>query len=215
MDIEGSTPLTHALLEGHHKVALILIMAGASFDYQDSKSWTRTLFSQDWQHQVALLLIKADTSLDYQDSEGFAPLAHASMGGHHKVASLLIRAGASLNLHDMKGQTVISYAAKQHSCGMAYLLPKNCAVARPTDRQARTPLRPGVLWPEFNLSGEYEPIKFFNLLLLHNGNSVNTQDEGGQTPLVWTLSKYSSHFSCLLLDRVRLWTQGTTTNGLP
>lgn len=101
------TPLTWAVGEGYHDLAVTLIEAGADLDLQNGDGNTPLLRAAcEGRTELARLLIRLGADLDVQNEDGYTALILAKRRGHQEIAAALQRAGADPSLTTRLGATV-------------------------------------------------------------------------------------------------------------
>ncbi len=117
-DDEGATALMHACLNGHYRIAKLLIENGADVQLKDNDSAAAITWAA-WggAGDVMQLLIKNGANLEEKDKEGFTPLMGVAEGGrpparYREAVRTLLSLGASLETRNNHGETALDVAAR-------------------------------------------------------------------------------------------------------
>ena len=107
----GESPLIYASVNGHYKVAELLLQNGANVDLRDKNGLTALMrASCVGDHKFVQLLLKHGAKLDLQDSSGQSALMYACKLPQCDVAQLLVDRGADVDLQAPDWESAMSIA---------------------------------------------------------------------------------------------------------
>ena len=107
----GESPLIYASVNGHYKVAELLLQNGANIDLRDKNGLTALMrASHVGDHKFVQLLLKYGAKLDLQDSSGQSALMYACKLPQCDVAQLLVDRGADVDLQAPDWESAMSIA---------------------------------------------------------------------------------------------------------
>ena len=107
----GESPLIYASVNGHYKVAELLLQNGANIDLRDKNGLTALMrASHVGDHKFVQLLLKYGAKLDLQDSSGQSALMYACKLPQCYVAQLLVDRGADVDLQAPDWESAMSIA---------------------------------------------------------------------------------------------------------
>jgi len=214
------TPLKLAVLLDNHRIASMLISAGAQVDAKGPSGRTALYEAvRDGHLDLIRFLIETGAAVNIRDKEGASPLDYAVWGGSVDSAALLLAHGARLNEPEPKtGATPVNEAAfLGHANVVQYLVQFHPDLATPDKRGYRpldNAIRSGkedsaVLLLE--AEPKQQPAESMNAAirkgesvvvqaLLRRGASANDLLPSGLTPLDVAASAGSSKVARVLLE---------------
>jgi len=136
----GESSLARALLNQHHKIAEMLLDAGADVSFRSSNLDTDAMMSAAWSGYVDIVrrIHAKGGKIDHANVRGESPLIFASVKGHVEVIEYLLAQGAKVNQRDLKGMTPLLAAALEANPDTLRLLLRHGADLRATDLEGRT-----------------------------------------------------------------------------
>lgn len=195
-----SSPLSIAIGRGHHKIALMLIEAGADVKFVDIFDASLLL---DAVHispvtderccevmEMIYILAKKGAPIHVENECGFTPLMSAVHGESANVVERLCQLGADPNQYcnrdESLGQTPLILASGLGRTKMLKILIKyNGDVNLKRLSDGKTALHTAIYW------GSAENVA---VLLQHDANP-NIKDKDGNTALLYALSRYLKEYS--------------------
>jgi len=127
-DLNGFTPLHHAVRKGHMSITKILL-AHPAVDVNTS-GWAIKplhLAAEKGYHSIVEELLRNNANPDTPDSENRSPLHRACVDGHVRVVQLLLMQGVDANLDDKDGFTPLHLGANRGNAEIVELLIHNGA----------------------------------------------------------------------------------------
>jgi ankyrin repeat protein len=174
----NDTPLIVASRNGYTDIGVLLIGAGANYNYSsDGETPLTVAANYDKPEFVILLLEQPDIELDHQDNEGFTALWYAVRHNSVDIIDLLIGSGANPNLplEDPPIFRILEHTLDIPS--LRALLESPTIDLEATNRQGRTALQ-SMIHPYAH--GKEEAVQ----LLLEAGADPNVTTESGVTLLM-------------------------------
>lgn len=174
VDNNGCTPFYLACLNGHVKVAEVLLEAGADLSVTTKIGLTPIYIAANNGHiEVAKLLLARKVDVNQPAANNYTPLNAAADSGHLEMVQLLLDNGADLSIANSVGQPPLYRASLQgHIKVVELLLSKGADLAVRSD-SGWTPLAAAAE------NGHVNVVKF----LLDKGLNANIGTTTGQTPL--------------------------------
>ena len=118
-DLNGMTPLMHAVREGNIGAFLALYSVGAEIGIKDQKGWTALHHcvatesaegKNDNNLLLAQMLLNRGANINGSTDDLSTPLMVAAAGGHVEAVKFLLEAGAKVDLLNRFGENVIEVA---------------------------------------------------------------------------------------------------------
>ncbi|KIW48394.1 uncharacterized protein PV06_00983 [Exophiala oligosperma] len=171
----GSTPLHEAALQGHDRVAEILIGYGANLLDRNYGSATPLYLAVSYGRlsMVKLLLKFNHTQLDTPGPRGLTPLHKAAEQGNVDIVTALLQAGALVAAQDNSGMTALHLAARRGHLSLVRLLVLAGGLVDIQDRDGLCPL-------DYAATGGYTEVVRY---LLENGGNMWHKGHEAWTPL--------------------------------
>lgn len=122
-DHDGTTPLSHAVDNGHTVFAKTLLELGANPDAQSLGGWAPLHHAaQRNDQELTLALLEAGANPDVATDAGYTPLHEAAARGYVEIAELLLDFGAAIEAETKFGDTALQLAASnRHRAFATYL----------------------------------------------------------------------------------------------
>ncbi|KAL6244479.1 hypothetical protein RBB50_008721 [Rhinocladiella similis] len=171
----GSTPLHEAALQGHDRVAEILIGRGADLLDRNYGSATPLYLAVSYGRlsMVKLLLKFNRMQLDVPGPRGLTPLHKATEQGNVEIVTTLLQAGALVAAQDSIKTTALHVAARRGYLSIVRLLVLAGGLVDVQDRDGLCPL-------DYAATGGYTEIVRY---LLENGGNMWHKGHEAWTPL--------------------------------
>lgn len=113
LEERNETPLTWAVGENYHDIAVTLIEAGVDLNAQNADGNTALLRAAcEGRTELASVLLRVGANRDLQNHDGYPALVLAKRRGHREIVDLLLAAGADRSLRTAAGA---SFEAPGHS----------------------------------------------------------------------------------------------------
>lgn len=183
-DIEGLTPLTHAVAKGNLPVVKMLLAHGADPNLQNKLGGSALVGAALLGHtHIAEILLAHGADPNQEMGDGPSALIAASAQGHSKIARLLIKRGADLE-YSFERKTALEFAAGNGKLGAVRELIKAGAI------NVSAPLRYASEKGHLAVGRE----------LIKNGAWVNWKDEDGDAPLILASRNGHGKFARMLIQ---------------
>lgn len=193
-------------------VGIILFFNCLPTNAQQDIEWDKSI------SRVRMLVEKRPELLNYMDENGWTPLLKAVSMGDPKLVEYLVGKGADVNVQaeDYEKNTALHLAVKNNNEKLLRLLLSKEANPGLTDKYGRTPLYYAVKdnkkaladllverGARYNIfdAVSIEDIRTINKILDRNPNSVNDENDEGETPLYGALETGNHNIVKLLLFR--------------
>ncbi|MCP4134217.1 MAG: hypothetical protein GY754_24805 [bacterium] len=171
-DIEGLTPLSHALYNNQMEIARLLVKKGADVNVKDTYGMTPLYWAiKAGNTPGAAFLIEKGASINIIDSYDKSPLLEALIKGTQESARLLLEKGAKVNL--------LEAVLLEDEDTVSSILNKGGDI-NTKDTRGNSVLHWAV---------SYCKIKIIRLLL-NKGTLVNTRNKAGKSPLDLAIHGY-------------------------
>ena len=188
----GETALILASTDGSEDIVKMLLEAGANVNVEDNVGNTVLLIAIDRGHKTVIkVLLERGADVNAENRSGQTPLRYVSGRGREDIVKMLLEAGANVNVKDNIGNTALLVAIDRGHKTVIKVLLEAGADVNAENRNGRTPLRQAS-------QGGRECI--VNMLLKKGGTNVHVKDSGGDTALIWAISKGYHGVAKLLLD---------------
>ncbi len=167
------TPLMDAAAAGQLWLVRRLLESGADVNAKNGVGWTALMYAAgQGRPEIVRTLLRAGADVNAKNLEGGTALLEAARFRDTETAEILIRAGAQVNVRDKLGITPLERAVDNDDPAMV-----RCLAAAGADIHAR--LRN---WRALDYAAAKHPAVLG--ALLEAGAHVNTEDSGGNTPLI-------------------------------
>ena len=104
LEERNETPLTWAVGENYHDIAVILIEAGVDLNAQNADGNTALLRAAcEGRTELASVLLRVGANRDLQNHDGYPALVLAKRRGNREIVDLLLAAGADRSLRTAAG----------------------------------------------------------------------------------------------------------------
>jgi len=174
-DLQGETPLHHALVQRYPDMVEFLLAHGADVNQRDRDGWTPIMTAAYTDDDADIKVLAArGADPNAASAQNFTPLGIATQYGKEKAAVALVQAGADPNRPiGEAGYTPLMLATANHSTAVAAAL-----IAKGADVNARNSGGVTALMIAA-ANGRADMVE----LLVHAGANVNAQSERGDTAL--------------------------------
>jgi len=194
MDVEGNTPLFHAVRWEYPAAVKAIIDAGEDVNYQNLQGNT---VLHEAAHlgspEIASILLSAGADPNMIDNTGRSPVHHAVIWGNFDVLELFLENGGDINLKDSEGQTVLHMLASAGNNGvLSWLLDFQIDSRRIIDLQDNNGQTALFFAAKFNKGQSCS-------ILLENGADSLIRDRFGRTALHVALASQSIESSKILI----------------
>jgi ankyrin repeat protein len=174
-DSDSNTSLIQAVLANDLRAVRLSLSSGVDVNAQNDIGDTALIIAADRNHvDIVRMLIKAKANLDLQEEHQRTALTIAMDKKNTGIAKLLIEANANLDLQDEDGDTALMIAAGDSNLELVNILINAKANLEIKDTNGNTAL----------LSANYDAPDVINRLI-EAGVDVNTQNDEGDTPLMY------------------------------
>ena len=162
--VYGWTPLMHAALSGHTRIARTLIHGGASVNAKGDEGFTALSLAVGSGHMKTVrLLIDTGADVKSKDSDGWTVLMYAAERGHGDMVSTLLDKGAEVNVANNDGDTALTLAERKGHSQIAEMLRQSGATDQEDSLRAA---------PSSQRQDKAHKVDLFNLLIDGNGQEV-------------------------------------------
>ena len=106
-DIDGYTPLVHAINRHANDIAIAIINKGVNLDLQDIDGYTSLMHAIIDRHanDIVIAIINKGVNLDLQDIDGYTALSRALTRNNIELVNILLEAGANSTIQDNYGNS--------------------------------------------------------------------------------------------------------------
>lgn len=111
-DKHGATALMYATVNGHARLVLLLLDAGAKLNTRDDLGWTPLHWATSANVEMVKLLLDRGADVNAKDSIGYTPLMNAAHLALPETAELLLERGADLKATTRDGRTAMDMALR-------------------------------------------------------------------------------------------------------
>jgi ankyrin repeat protein len=201
-DIQGLTPVAHAVLENREDIVKFLLENGANVDILSDTGSKRDLKGrihdaiEAGNVAVVRMLLAMGVDTEERDTHGLTAVALAVVRNHKVIVELLLQKGVNLETPDAEGLTPLAHAVLENNEHFVKLLLK---------KEANIDVLNGI-GSKRDLKGRiHSAIRVGNSnvvrLLLVMGVDVEEGNEEGLTPLAHAVLKINEHFVKLFLEK--------------
>ena len=105
LEERNDTPLTWAVSEGYHDIAVTLIEAGVDVNAQNVDGNTALLRAAcEGRAELASVLLRVGAKPDLQNADGYSALVLAKRRGNREIVDMLLACGADRSLRTSAGE---------------------------------------------------------------------------------------------------------------
>ncbi|KAL1649436.1 hypothetical protein SLS58_001491 [Diplodia intermedia] len=195
-DSKGQTPLLHAIVGGHFKIAHQLVSKGANCNAVDNEGYTPLFVATALgSGNICRMLLDHGANPKLANSDGNTPLHRAVEDNSVEVVDILLerteRLGTGINAQDSEGRTPLSFAI---SCGSEILCRKlldHGADLEQITNNERTPL---------HLAVDSTNVEVVRIIHERTGMAIDVRDNRSLTPLHWAVMYGQVEVARYLLD---------------
>ncbi|MBO7642352.1 MAG: ankyrin repeat domain-containing protein [Alphaproteobacteria bacterium] len=176
VDINLTTPLISASINGNFRIIKYLIDKGARVNEKDKSNYTALIYAtKNNRTDIAKYLIERGADVNALSGDQDTPIMWASKHNNYYVVKLLLKHGAeeSINVANKYGMTTVLWCVHNGNVEMLEDLRKHGADLNQKEKMGFTPLA---------LAAKNNNFKMVKYLVEHGAN-VNVQNNDGDTPV--------------------------------